>query len=163
VLVDVATLVEGRERVAGVHDHVGAGGVLHAAAGAPTVALGAAGRLDDAGPQRLAGLELGGQARGADEAVAVGRLAAGEADRVQHAVAVERMVAADRRHHRVLGVAQVHAGELVGDATFDDVELVGVPLVLLRPPRPGPIRMVVGGGQPALDRPDDLRAHRATS
>ena len=57
---------------------------------------------------------------GAHEPVAVERLSVAEADDVDHAVAVERVVDLQCRMQRVLGVAQVHAVEVVGQFALDD-------------------------------------------
>jgi hypothetical protein len=159
--VDVAALIEGRQRGAGVDHDVGRRRVLHAAARAPAVAQRARGRLDDPGPQRRAGRDLGGQAGGAHHAVAVAGPPAAEAERVQHAVAVERVVAADRVVERVLGVAQVDAVELGRDRALDHLEVVGVPLGALGPPRAGAVRMIVVGREPRRPGVHRARAHGA--
>jgi hypothetical protein len=161
--VRVAALVERRERLAAVDDDVRRRRVLHPAARAPAVAERLAGGLGDAGPERRPGGELGGEAGGAHEAVAVRRGAAAEPDRVHHAVAVERVVAADRGHHRVLGVAEVDAVERGRDRTLDDVELVGVVLDEGRPPRAGAVRVVVVRRQPVGEPADLADAHGGTA
>jgi hypothetical protein len=158
--VQVAALVEARQRDPAADEHVGAGRVLHPAAGAPAVlAQRRVGSFGQPRPQRPAGLLLGEEPLGADEPVAVERVPVPEADDVHHPVAVERVVVADRRVHGVLGVAQVHPVEVGRHRAGDDGQVVGPPLGGLRAPRPGPVGMVVvrreGGQQPA----DDLDVH----
>ena len=50
----------------------------------------------------------------------------------------------------VLGVPDVHATQVVGDLALD-VHVPGVVLGDLGPPRPGPVGMIVVGGQPRFD------------
>jgi hypothetical protein len=90
----------------------------------------------------MAGGLLGLQAHGADEAIAVLGPPAVKADHVHHAVAVERVIAADRVVHRVFGIAQIDAIEVVGQIA-DHVEVGGVVLGMVRPPGPGAVGMVV--------------------
>ena len=118
--VQVAALPEAGHRDPGVHDHVGRRGVLHPAAGAPAVRAGRDVRvLGDPGPQRAAGFLLGQQPVGADEPVPVGHLPVPERDLVDHPVAVEGVIPDDGRMQRVLGVAQVHAVQIVGQVALD--------------------------------------------
>ena len=56
---------------------------------------------------------------------------------------------------RVLGVAQIHAVEVVRDFALDDGEVVGVPLGGLRPPRTRPVGVVVVLGQRRQELADD--------
>jgi hypothetical protein len=74
---------------------------------------------------------------------------------MDHAVAVERVVALQRGVHGVLGVAQVDAVEVGGDLA-DHLQVVGAPFRGLRPPRPGPVRMIVILRQGRQDPSDDL-------
>ena len=97
---------------------------------------------------------------GAHEAVAVLGVAVAEADHVQHAVAVERVVPADRVVHRVLGVAEVDAVEVVGDLAHD-VEVGRVVLERVRRPRARAVRVVVVGRQRRQHSPHDMRFHDA--
>jgi len=113
--VQVAALVEAGHGDPGVHDDVGGGGVLHPAARAPAVLAQRGARvLRQPGPQRAAGFLLGQQPVGANEPVPVGHLPVPERHLVDHPVAVEGVVPDDGRVQRVLGVAQVHAVQVVG-------------------------------------------------
>ena len=161
--VEVAALVERRERAAGVHDDVGARRVLHARARAPAVgAERLFGRAENAAPQGVAGGLLGLEPDGADEAVAVVGAPVVEVEHVEHAVAVERVVQpVDRRVDRVLGVAQVDAVEIVGDLA-DHVEIGRVVLDEVRPPRAGAIRVIVVGRQRRRHASCDFDVHDAS-
>src|SRR6202007_302541 len=59
----------------------------------------------------------------------------------------------------VFGVAQVDAGQVVGDFALDGGEVIGVPLGGLRSPRTGPVRVVVVFGQRRQEFTDDLDVH----
>lgn len=61
---------------------------------------------------------------------------------MQHRVAVEGVVAPDRLEERVLGVAEVHPVQVAWDLTLD-IEVPGVVLDSLGPPRTRAIGMVV--------------------
>ena len=112
--VQVAALVEARERNTVVHDDVGARRVLHPGARAPAVGPRRCRRvLGEPGPQRPAGVLLRDEAVGADESVAVEGLSVSESDGMHHRVTVERVIDLQRRMDRVLGVAQVDAVEVV--------------------------------------------------
>src|SRR5205085_353606 len=112
-------LVEAGERLTAVDAHVGAGGILQKTLCAAAGALAPRRDFRDARPQRAArGLFLD-EAVGAHEAVAERRASILEAHRAQQAVAVEGMVAAERLMERVLGVAEIHAGEVAGNLAFD--------------------------------------------
>ena len=66
---------------------------------------------------------------------------------MQHAVAVERVVGLQRGVQRILGVAQIDTVDVAGNLAFDGHQIVRGPFGRLRPPRPGPVRMVVVLGQ----------------
>ena len=162
--VEVAALPERGDGLAGVDDHVGAGRVLHPAPGAPAAGgLGRLGALGDPGPQGAAGLLLGLEALGADEAVAVRRPPVPEGHGVDHAVAVEGVVALDREVDGVLGVAEVDALEVVGQGALDHVHDVDGPLLVLRAPGPAAVGVVVVVGQRAQRPSDQLDVHRSSS
>ena len=59
----------------------------------------------------------------------------------------------------VLGVAQIDAIEVGGDLALHDRQVIGAPLSGLRPPRSGPVRMVVIIGQRGQKFPDYLNVH----
>ena len=61
---------------------------------------------------------------------------------------------------RVLGVAQIHPVQIVRDLTLDGGEVVGVPFGGLRPPRTGPVGVVVVLGQCRQELADDLDIHQ---
>ncbi len=96
---------------------------------------------------------------GANKTVAVEGFSVAEADHVQHAVAVERVIGLQRRVQRVLGVAQVDAVQVAGDLALHGGQVVGVPLGGLRPPRTGPVGVVVVFGQGRQELADDLNIH----
>src|SRR5207248_5033274 len=94
------------------------------------------------GPQRATGRLLRLEALRAHEAISIVGPAVVEVHRVQHAVAVERMVGTDGLVDGVLRVAEIDAGEVVGDGT-DDVEVERVVLDPIWSPRTASIRMLV--------------------
>ena len=158
--VRIAALVERRERHAVVDDDVGTRGILHPRARAPSVTLRERRLLEDPGPEGVPGFELGGEPRGANEAVSVVRLAALEADRVQHAVAVEGVIAtADGVEEWVFRVAKVDALEVFGDLAGDHVQIVSVDLGRVGRPRCGPVRMRIVLRELRFVTLDDLDAH----
>ena len=61
---------------------------------------------------------------------------------------------------RVLGVAQINPVEIPRDLAFDDGEVVGIPFGGLRPPRAGPVRVVIVFGQCRQELADDLNIHQ---
>jgi hypothetical protein len=79
----------------------------------PAAALGIVGLAHDPDPQGAVFYLFGLEALGPDKAVAIGRLAILQANRVDHPVAVEGMIAADAVVHRVFGVADVEAVNIV--------------------------------------------------
>jgi len=146
--VDVTAHPKRRQRLAAVHDHVGAGGVLHAAARPPAIGAKRVGRhVEHSRPQRAGSLLLGDEAGGADEPVSIGRLAVGEVQLVQHAVAIKGVIEPDGLVHRVLRVAQVDPLEIGGDLALDDDEVGRVPLREVRLPGAGPVGVIVTLGK----------------
>ena len=158
--VEVAALVEACQRGASVHDHVGAGRVLHPAARPPPVTFGQLRRLRQPGPQRLTRLILCEESFRADKPVAVERLSVPESDDMNHPVAVERVIKLQRRVQRILGVAQINTVDVAGNLTCDRHKIVRGPFRRLRPPRPGPVRVVVVLGQCRQELADDLNVHQ---
>ena len=116
--------------------------------------------LGQAGPQRATRLVLGKESFGSDEAVAVERFSVAEPDDVHHAVTVERVIRLQGRVQRVLGVAQIHAVEVVRDLAVEGGQVVGVPLGGLRAPRARAVRVFVVVGQCGKELADDLHLHR---
>ena len=158
--VEVAALVEARQRSAAVHHDVGARGILEHGAGAPAVVgSGQCQRFGQAGPQRTPGLLFGFEGLGPDEPVAVERLSVPETDDVQHGVAIEGVIRLECGVQRVLGVAQVETVEVGGDLTLHSDQVVGAPLGGLRTPRPGAVGVVVVLGQGGQESADDLNIH----
>ena len=165
--VEIAALVERRERAAGVHDHVGARRVLHPRARAPTVvrAPTASGPPRMPAPQRCARGLLGLEAGGADEAVAVlgrcrrrnGSCAACRRRRTggtagRSTGAPGSRCCAGRRRQRSSGISPI------------DVEIGRVVLDEVRLPRAGAVRVVVVEPASVDDtRPDDLDVHDPSS
>ncbi len=141
-LVQLAALVEAGDRPTAVDDHIGAGRVLQSCACAAAVAQRLLRRFHETGPQRPALRQLGLEPVGADEAVAIFGLPVVHEQRVQHPVAIKRMVPADCIVQRVLRVAQVHAGKVVGKAAGNR-EIHGIVLAKVRLPRTRPVRMIV--------------------
>ena len=161
--VQVAALVEAGQGRTAVHDHVGAGGILHQCPCAPAfVALGDLHRFGQAWPQRSARLVLCGKSVGTNEPVAVEGFPVAEPHDVHHAVAVERMVELERRVQWVLGVAQVDAVQVAWDLALDGGQAVGVPFGGLRAPRTRAVGVVVVLGQGGEELPDDLDIHGQT-
>ncbi len=159
--VEVTALPEAGEGLTVVHDDVGAGGVLHPTARTPAVlTLGVLGEFEHPGPERLGGVLLGQEAIGANEAVPVAGPAVVEGDLVQHPVAVEGVVHPDGGVDRVLGVAEVDAGEVGGQLAFDG-EVVGVPLPVVGPPGPGAVGMVIVSRQRRRHRAAQRGGHGA--
>ena len=142
-LIQLAALVEARQRLAAVYDHVGACGILQKCPCTPTL-LGnrVRGMLGDAGPKAVSRVLLGEETLRAYEAVGIARASCFERHRVQHAITVEGMVSLDGLEEWVFGVAQVHTVKIAGDLT-NDVEVPGVVLRVLRTPRARAIRMDV--------------------
>ena len=134
-------LIEGRQDLAGMHDDIGRGGVLDAAMRAPARPGRQARVLGNAGPERLARLDLGHQPLGAHKAVLVTRLAVAEGHGVDHAVAVERVIKTDRTESRILAVPDIDPVDILRDLA-DHFEIVGVILVEHRRPGTGRIGMV---------------------
>jgi hypothetical protein len=60
---------------------------------------------------------------------------------------------------RVLGIAQVDAVQIVRHLAFDRGQAVGIPFDRLRPPRAGPVGMVVVLGQRGQELADDFDVH----
>ena len=145
------------------HD-IGAGRVLEHGARTPAViGSGQRQRLGQARPQRAAGLLLGLESIGPHEPVAVEGFSVPEADDVQHAVTVERVVGLQRRMQRILGVAEIETVQVGGDLAVDGDQVIGAPLGGLRPPRPGPVRVVVVLGQRRQELTDDLDVHQTSA
>ena len=151
VSVQVPAHPEAGQRLAAVDHHVGARRVLQPRTRSPPVLAPRRRRvLGHPRPQRLPGLTLRHERLGAHEPVGVAGLAVGEAHRVQHAVPVEGVVEADRRQERVLGVAQVDPGQVVGQLALDR-QVPGVVLDVLGPPGARAVRMCVVLGQSRLE------------
>ena len=147
----LAALVEGGQHHARMHHHVGGGAVLQRPVGAEARALRQLHRIGQPAPQGPAGLLLRLEAPGADEAIAIAGPAALEFDLVQHAVPVEGVVAAQRLVHRVLGVADIDPVYVLRDLAGDQLQVVGVHLLVQG--RPGPVHVgVVAGLERGLHR-----------
>ena len=101
----------------------------------PSSADGRRRALGQARPQGATGLALRHRPSVRHEPVAVGGDPVPERHGVEHAVAVEGVVALDGRVDGVLGVAQVDAVQ-VGGHLAGDIQVGGVALGVLGPPRP---------------------------
>jgi hypothetical protein len=81
---------------------------------------------------------------GRHETIPIDGVTIRERHHVDHAVAIERVIPLDVGMKRVLGIAEIHTLEIVGDDALLR-KVGGVVLDVLRPPRPSPIWMVVVG------------------
>ena len=135
----LAALIEGRDRLAGMDDDVGARRIFQAAMRAKPWALRCARPVHQPAPQRSPDILLGLKAACAHEAVAVRRATAREIDLVDHPVAIEGMIFAERLVQLILGIAEIDAVEIGGDRTFDHVEIERGHLFVLR--RPGVVEI----------------------
>ncbi len=140
----LAALVEGRQRLAGMDDDVGGGGVLQRPVRPEARPQAQRRRIGQAAPQRAAGLLLGRKAAGAHEAVAIAGEAGVEVDLVDHGVAVEGVEPPQRLVDLVLGVAQIDAVEVDGDRAVDHIQVASVDLFHQRRPRAVEVGMIAG-------------------
>ena len=102
---------------------------------------------------------FGFETDGADESVAVLGATVVEVEHVQHAVTVERVVQTiDRGMHRIFGVAEVDAPQVVGDLA-DDIEFGCVVLHEVGLPGAGAVRVVVVDRQRRRDASRDVDLH----
>ncbi|MND91115.1 hypothetical protein D3C80_832260 [compost metagenome] len=143
-LIGLAALVEGRQRLARMDHHIGAGRILDAAVSAEAGTLRHVRPVHHPAPQALARLLFGLEAAPPNKAVAIVRLAIPKADLMQHSVAVERMMAAQGRVHLVLGIAEIDAVDVRRDRALDHLQIEGVHLLMLGRPRPAQIGVVAG-------------------
>ena len=143
-LIGLAALVEGRQRLARMDHHVGAGRILDAAVGAEAGTLRHSRPVHHPAPQALARLLLRLETAAAHEAVAIVGLAVAEADLMQHPVAVEGMVTAQGRVNLVLGVADIDAVDVRRDRPLDHLQINRVDLLMLRRPRPAEVGVITG-------------------
>jgi hypothetical protein len=158
--VQLTTLIEAGEGHASVHDNIGAGVVLHHCSSAPTLLGNGVRRVfGDARPEAHLGLLLGEEGIGANEPVGIPGFAAAERDGVEHRVAVERVVPLDGLEQRVLRVTEIHALDVIGNRTFDHVEIPSVILPILGLPHTGAIRVGVIGREPRFERLPQLNLH----
>ena len=130
--------------------------------GAEAGTLGEGDRIGQAAPERALGLLFRLEAAGAHEPVAVAGPAVLEGDLMDHAVAVEGVIAPQRLVDLVFGIAQVDPVDVRRDGAFDDVQILGIHLLVQG--RPGPVEIgVVAGLQGGEDRGKSLDIHARVS
>ena len=153
-----ATLVIRGECLAGMHHHIGAGGVFDGPMRAPTGSAGEGRVFHQTGPQAFSCLHFGAEPFGLHKAVAVGNFAVFETDHVHHAIAVKRVVAPDGLVHRVLRVAQINTVNIFRNFAFQNGHLGGVNFFQQR--SPGPLKVgVVAGLNVTVKASDELGGH----
>ncbi|CAJ1511124.1 hypothetical protein [[Mycobacterium] burgundiense] len=82
---------------------------------------------------------------------------------MEHPVAVEGVIVLDGRVQRILGQAQVDPVEVLGYAPRHGLEVIGSPLIALRAPRAGAVRMDVIGRQCRDERRQQFGFHDAST